>query len=208
MVEELMMVITGNKEEMSSTRGSECCMCGDYGLSDELFQCDVCSFRSQHRYCSNLYPKAESYRVCNWCLIRTDQPAMDYSTDPKSTAQNSSTSSLPSQMNDAEQEEDVKSSSKKQSRIKRTDGNKDLVVQISGMNLKRPTKSTDPSPPSVSRKRIITRAALEERLRRTKPEEDTNNSNSRSRTHSKGIITKHVYRNKVRRYKLLDEVSC
>ncbi|KAH7849594.1 hypothetical protein Vadar_020119 [Vaccinium darrowii] len=51
----------------------ECCMCGDYGLSTELFNCKVCQFRSQHRYCSNQYPKAESYRVCNWCLIQTEK---------------------------------------------------------------------------------------------------------------------------------------
>ncbi|GAY41523.1 hypothetical protein CUMW_060130, partial [Citrus unshiu] len=41
---------------------AECCMCGDYGVSNELFRCKVCQFRSQHRYCSNLYPKAESYQ--------------------------------------------------------------------------------------------------------------------------------------------------
>ena len=45
-----------------------CCMCGDHGLSRELFRCRVCFFRSQHKYCSNLYPKARSYETCNWCL--------------------------------------------------------------------------------------------------------------------------------------------
>ncbi|XP_020578899.1 uncharacterized protein LOC110023703 isoform X2 [Phalaenopsis equestris] len=45
-----------------------CCMCGDQGLCSELFRCRVCLFRSQHRYCSNLYPKAHSYQACNWCL--------------------------------------------------------------------------------------------------------------------------------------------
>ncbi|KAJ8551151.1 hypothetical protein K7X08_000521 [Anisodus acutangulus] len=54
---------------MTNSKGdTECCMCGDYGLSSELFKCKICQFRSQHRYCSNLYPKAESYRICNWCL--------------------------------------------------------------------------------------------------------------------------------------------
>ncbi|XAR62104.1 hypothetical protein NMG60_11016724 [Bertholletia excelsa] len=48
--------------------GDECCMCGDHGLSHELFSCKVCQFRSQHRYCSSQYPKADSYRVCDWCL--------------------------------------------------------------------------------------------------------------------------------------------
>ncbi|XP_065030280.1 uncharacterized protein LOC135652891 [Musa acuminata AAA Group] len=45
-----------------------CCMCGDRGLMQELFRCKLCLVRSQHRYCSNFYPKAESYRTCNWCL--------------------------------------------------------------------------------------------------------------------------------------------
>lgn len=82
-------------------------------------------------------------------------------------------------------------------------------MQINGPDLKRQTKT--PSPPTALRKRIITRGALEERLRRTRSEEMTNNNikNSVSNSnHSKGSITKQVHRNKVRRYKLLDEVSC
>ncbi|KAF6160674.1 hypothetical protein GIB67_019614 [Kingdonia uniflora] len=54
--------------EPSSPKSMECCMCGDCGLVNELFRCKLCHFRSQHRYCSNIYPKAESNRVCNWCL--------------------------------------------------------------------------------------------------------------------------------------------
>ncbi|PKU69509.1 uncharacterized protein LOC110101588 isoform X2 [Dendrobium catenatum] len=42
-----------------------CCMCGDRGLSRELFRCKLCAFRSQH---NDLYPRAEVYRACNWCL--------------------------------------------------------------------------------------------------------------------------------------------
>ncbi|KAH0451514.1 hypothetical protein IEQ34_018813 [Dendrobium chrysotoxum] len=42
-----------------------CCMCGDRGLSRELFRCKLCVFRSQH---NDLYPRAEFYRACNWCL--------------------------------------------------------------------------------------------------------------------------------------------
>ncbi|OAY66912.1 hypothetical protein ACMD2_14230 [Ananas comosus] len=74
-----------------------CCMCGDHGLPRELFKCKICLVRSQHkldrfasiistvnlsymvfdlifsvdariRYCSNLYPRATTYRACNWCL--------------------------------------------------------------------------------------------------------------------------------------------
>nr|CAD1826283.1 unnamed protein product [Ananas comosus var. bracteatus] len=45
-----------------------CCMCGDHGLPRELFKCKICLVRSQHKYCSNLYPRATTYRACNWCL--------------------------------------------------------------------------------------------------------------------------------------------
>ncbi|KAK8931294.1 hypothetical protein KSP39_PZI016684 [Platanthera zijinensis] len=45
-----------------------CCMCGDRGLPTELFRCKICLFRSQHKYCSDLYPKEETYKACNWCL--------------------------------------------------------------------------------------------------------------------------------------------
>uniref|UniRef100_A0A0E0K9U5 PHD-type zinc finger plants domain-containing protein n=1 Tax=Oryza punctata TaxID=4537 RepID=A0A0E0K9U5_ORYPU len=49
-----------------------CCMCGDRGLLPELFRCAACAVRSQHTYCTERYPKAESYGTCNWCL-RVDQ---------------------------------------------------------------------------------------------------------------------------------------
>lgn len=60
-------------------------------------------------------------------------------------------------------------------------------------------RSPPPTSPPVlvsTRKRIVTNGALEERLRRTKSEEISNRNG----------ITKQVFRNKVRRYKLLDEV--
>ncbi|CAN6278929.1 unnamed protein product [Urochloa humidicola] len=48
-------------------------MCGDRGLPHELFRCNLCRLRLQHRYCSNLYPRVPGpYRSCNWCLIRED----------------------------------------------------------------------------------------------------------------------------------------
>ncbi|KAF0911228.1 hypothetical protein E2562_007996 [Oryza meyeriana var. granulata] len=52
--------------------GAVCCMCGDRGLLPELFRCAACAVRSQHTYCTERYPKAESYGTCNWCL-RADQ---------------------------------------------------------------------------------------------------------------------------------------
>ncbi|XP_062184919.1 uncharacterized protein LOC133888625 [Phragmites australis] len=48
--------------------GAVCCMCGDQGLPNELFRCRSCRVRLQHRYCSDLYPRATAYRRCNWCL--------------------------------------------------------------------------------------------------------------------------------------------
>ncbi|CAD6260707.1 unnamed protein product [Miscanthus lutarioriparius] len=48
--------------------GAVCCMCGDHGLAGELFRCRCCRARLQHRYCSDLYPRAAAYRRCNWCL--------------------------------------------------------------------------------------------------------------------------------------------
>jgi hypothetical protein len=56
--------------------GAVCCMCGDHGLADELFRCRCCRTRLQHRYCSDLYPRAAAYRRCNWCLrapVSSDQ---------------------------------------------------------------------------------------------------------------------------------------
>lgn len=153
------------------------------------------------RYCSNLYPKAESYRVCNWCLARSD------STDPAlASAYNSSSSSLASHGTDAL---GIKSNGKKL-RTERS-GDQDLVVHNDGTEPKKQGRTPSPRPCGF-RKRIITRGALEERLRRrrTKSEEVTGDSNrppSDYKSHSKGIITKQVFRNKVRRYKLLDEVS-
>ncbi|XP_028757341.1 uncharacterized protein LOC114716513 [Neltuma alba] len=176
----------------------ECCMCGDPGFSDQLFQCKFCHFRSQHRYCSNLYPKARSYATCNWCLIQTDQIA-----DKSPNSSNSSSSFKDNSGNAAGE-----------SRNKKTKSGIDHGAQLIGskraiqlikpdINKRRSpeVKSPPPTSPPVlvsTRKRIITNGDLEERLRRTKSEEMS--------TRNKNGITKQVFRNKVRRYKLLDEV--
>lgn len=57
--------------------------------------------------------------------------------------------------------------------------------------------SPSPTPSPTTRRRLITRARMEEKLRRTKSEEIANRIG----------VTRQVFRNKVRRYKLLDEVS-
>ncbi|CAL9075563.1 Zinc finger protein [Musa troglodytarum] len=69
-----------------------CCMCGDRGLMQELFRCKLCLLRSQHRYCSDFYPKAESYRTCNWCLREEGERSLpkEAMKDPNSLVPSSS----------------------------------------------------------------------------------------------------------------------
>ncbi|XWS21436.1 hypothetical protein CRYUN_Cryun30bG0054500 [Craigia yunnanensis] len=163
-------------------------MCGDSGLTQELFQCKVCQFRSQHRYCSNLYPKAESYNVCNWCLNQKE--------DSKEKSQNSSNSSTSCKDNNEDDVKNKKKGDNHQAGLKGSQRNtNNLKLQLNKNPIKKP-KSPEKLSPSTTRKRIITNARLEEKLRRTKLKEISNG----------GHITRHVFRNKVRRYKLLDEV--
>ncbi|VAI09700.1 unnamed protein product [Triticum turgidum subsp. durum] len=58
----------GGDGKLGAAEAAVCCMCGDHGLLPELFRCAACSFRSQHTYCTDRYPKAEAYGTCNWCL--------------------------------------------------------------------------------------------------------------------------------------------
>ncbi|KAF8377343.1 hypothetical protein HHK36_030720 [Tetracentron sinense] len=148
----------------------ECCMCGDYGLPFELFRCKVCHFRSQHRYCSNLYPKAESCRVCNWCLIN---------------------SSISSSTNNYKNKDDNKIKKKKK---KKSDGHARMKVQ-KGKPIK---KWRSPKRSSSARKKMVTDGCMEETLRSARLEEISNSK--------RGILTVQVFKGKVRRFKLLDEV--
>ncbi|XP_050123951.1 uncharacterized protein LOC126601304 isoform X1 [Malus sylvestris] len=198
----------------------ECCMCGDFGFSYELFVCKVCQFRSQHRfpmcrYCSNLYPNAESYRICNWCLTQ------------KEDTQNSSNSSSSCKKESQDQDHPITKISIKKKISSKNSHNPyggclrgTMQLQPSGPikkqrsldlhHLHRQSSAVSPSPspspksaPVVTRKRIITNAAKEaERIKRTRSEDISNIKNT-----STIGITRQVFRNKVRRYKLLDEVS-
>ncbi|KAL4335811.1 hypothetical protein GQ457_07G024000 [Hibiscus cannabinus] len=165
---------------------TQCCMCGDSGFTHELLQCKLCHFRSQHRsfyfppksrYCSNLYPKAESYEVCNWCLSQK--------LDSKS--QNSSTCSPSCKENSVDD-------GKKKRKGDCNDGGGQRNKNLKQQSVNRP-ESPEKRPPCTARKRIISNARLEEKLRARKSKEGG------------GHITRHVFRNKVQRYKLLDEVS-
>ncbi|PWA49222.1 hypothetical protein CTI12_AA483330 [Artemisia annua] len=45
-----------------------CCMCGDVGFPDQIFQCINCQHRFQHSYCSNYYiESSEPPEICDWC---------------------------------------------------------------------------------------------------------------------------------------------
>lgn len=199
----------------TKTHNYECCMCGDHGLSYELFRCKVCHFRSQHRYCSNLYPKAESYRVCNWCLIQKDNDQQDTLTSTTTTTSNNSNS--PSSQDHPHQTKTTtaKKFSNNMGGPKSGIGAKSLQPTSP---IKKPNKILDQGRSPSGRKRIINGSTRdEEKLRRTKSEEiSNNNNNSSSSSRSSGggngggggpAVIKHVFRNKVRRYKLLDEVS-
>ncbi|KAF8023352.1 hypothetical protein BT93_F0757 [Corymbia citriodora subsp. variegata] len=181
-----------------STQSSvECCMCGDHGLTDELFQCRICHFRSQHRYCSNLYPKAESYRVCNWCLGPDSRE--DGAPVVRTQQQNSSDSNSP-RKGGAELEGDVKSGKRlRRGRIDDDRPQKPSPLHLQAVGGGRIKKERSPerilSPTTPNRRRIITRGELEEKLRRTRSEEISH------------VVPRQGFRNKVRRYKLLDEVS-
>ncbi|KAG7020268.1 hypothetical protein SDJN02_16951, partial [Cucurbita argyrosperma subsp. argyrosperma] len=154
----------------SSPSEPECCMCGDFGFSDELF-----------RYCSNLYPKADCYTICNWCLTQKEES--------KAKSPNSSNSSSLTTRDDH--------SSIKNPR------NKDqirtfLPLQTRPIKKQRSPEASErpqPPPPPPPRRKPI---AVEDNLRRTRSEEIS---------HRSGIQRPVIFRNKVRRYKLLDEVS-
>lgn len=187
---------TNSAEQLPKT---ECCMCGDLGFSDQLFLCKICQIRSQHRYCSNVYPTTEFFGTCNWCLSQNED------------SPNSSNSSSSYKKNESTEDEgknkQIKNCFQKKGVIKgsgvyRLQLPKPMKKPKSPSEAKSPiASSTSPSILVSTRKRIITNGALEEKLRRTRSENIIKSSNNNIG------VTKQVFRNKVRRYKLLDEVS-
>ncbi|XP_039049922.1 uncharacterized protein LOC120190984 isoform X2 [Hibiscus syriacus] len=134
------------------------------------------------RYCSNLYPKAESYEVCNWCL----------SQNVDSKSQNSSTSSPSCKVNNEDDGKNKRKGDYNNDDFKDSQRNKNLKKQFASRQ-----KFPEKRPPCTTRRRIISNGRLDEKLRTRKAEEV-----------SKGVyITRQVFRNKVQRYKHLDEVS-
>ncbi|KAK4352345.1 hypothetical protein RND71_027863 [Anisodus tanguticus] len=176
---------------------TECCMCGDYGLSSELFKCKICQFRSQHRYCSNLYPKAESYRICNWCLSpkeisgeKTQNSSNSSSSCRNTTSDNIQDGPKLKKKLTIRNENDVIGKTSPKGKLK---GASNLKLQL----IKKNPIKLQKSPSLAARKRVTADGVnIEEKIRRTKSEEISNRE-----------IKRKVLKNRVRRYKLLDEVS-
>lgn len=145
-----------------------------------------------------MYPKAESYRVCNWCLSPKDISG--------EKTQNSSNSS--SSCRNTTSDHNIQGGPKLKKKLIIKNENNDIIGRTSPKgkiksccNLKVQVIKKNPnklqkSPLLAARKRVIIDDVNIEEKMRTKSEEISN----------RGITTK-VIKNRVRRYKLLDEVS-
>ncbi|KAK1263616.1 hypothetical protein QJS04_geneDACA011950 [Acorus gramineus] len=139
------------------------------------------------RYCSNLYPKVDSYRVCNWCL-RDDggKAVIVQSTTTKTplSKEGSNSPSSPSSPN-------TNSTSS---------GTTSPKLQQRGsipLSLNKPIKkqrSPDRPPTTTNKKIVVVTGCVEESVRRMRSDEAFNAERP-----------KPVFRGKVRRYKLLEE---
>ncbi|KAH9623582.1 hypothetical protein KSS87_013186, partial [Heliosperma pusillum] len=193
----------------SKTQDYKCCMCGDHGLTQELFRCKVCHFRSQHRYCSNLYPKADSYNVCNWCLIQKEDDNL--TTNTIISTNSSSNSSSPSEKRNTKN--NTPTTNLNGPKIGPRPTGLQPISPIKKPMMRSPGEARSPS----GRKRVTAVhqgpvvAHDQERLRRTKSSVEMSSikysRNNNSNSSGGPPVIKHVFRNKVRRYKLLEEVS-
>ncbi|KAL9255247.1 hypothetical protein AKJ16_DCAP02482 [Drosera capensis] len=138
------------------------------------------------RYCSNLYPKAETYRVCNWCLIEAS--------DAQTKASNSSNSSS----SPAGGQDDPRHPTHGKSRKKSSGCSNGSQHYDNGATIKK-QKSPEGSPSGASSGRRTT-VSVAGKGGNGESEEMSNGSATNG-------VTRQVFRGKVRRYKLLDEVS-
>ncbi|KAK1278893.1 hypothetical protein QJS04_geneDACA019643 [Acorus gramineus] len=174
------------------SENKECCMCGDHGLSHQLFRCNICLFRSQHRYCSNRYPKADSYKVCNWCL-RDDggKKAVTTTTTKGSLSKEGSQSTSPTSPKtpNSNSINNETTSPKFQQRGS-------IPLSLINKPIKK-QKSLDKPP---AHKKIVVKGCVESSIQRTRSDEVFNVAGLRPRP-------KPAFRVKIRRYKLLEEVT-
>nr|XP_043637432.1 uncharacterized protein LOC122608396 [Erigeron canadensis] len=180
----------------------ECCMCGDHGITIELFKCKICKFRSQHKYCSNLYPKLETYNTCNWCLH-------DSAGKSRKSGETRGDHAGKSKGNPDEKMASHKDLRERTQRIRKA--NLEIKVTKSFNEMKKVVhgSSAEESPVSTSRKRIVVGGGVVVEDKKKKK----NNvvlRKSKSENHlgdGGGIKIRPVFKHRVRRYKLLDEIS-
>ncbi|KAI3933748.1 hypothetical protein MKW92_032106 [Papaver armeniacum] len=200
------------KESKPTVVANECCMCGDYGITNELYRCNLCSFRSQHRYCSNLYPKAETYELCNWCLRKDDGSIISTGHHEQQTSDKRSSQSGKTIMIKNNNPVRLKIQLRRcNSQILNNNNNNNDPVKkqrclerLSSSSLSSPSSSGAGRKNTNNNKTMTISNATEESeslIRRTKSEDISNSSSS-----SAGVV-KQVFRGKARRYKLLEEVS-
>ncbi|KAG8082208.1 hypothetical protein GUJ93_ZPchr0014g47498 [Zizania palustris] len=173
-----------------------CCMCGDHGLTEELFRCRLCRVRLQHRYCSDLYPRATAYRRCNWCLR---EPAAAQASGghaheaaDKPTVRRKATPSSPS----SSTEEETASNSDEERKLLQEAGCS-ISRREAGAGLGRPVKKQKAAAPDERKAQVVTTGAAATK----------GNGNKKLMQAGKKTGVKQV---RVKRYKLLAEViiSC
>ncbi|KAF0890311.1 hypothetical protein E2562_002722 [Oryza meyeriana var. granulata] len=176
----------------STSAGDVCCMCGDRGLPEELFRCRLCRVRLQHRYCSDLYPRATAYRRCNWCLReRVHGDGHGHAAADKSTVRRKAISSSPSAASSSDQETSTSGEAERQQRLQ----------EATGCSASRRPPDTGPGRPVKKQKT----AADEGEAPGARAAAKGNNGNKRVTQAGKKTGVKV----RVRRYKLLAEViSC
>lgn len=182
-------------------------MCGDMGFSDEIFQCKTCLHRFQHKYCSCLYPKTESYQTCDWCLRRgelvnrkaskqiKDSKSLHRCTDDKKSCERS----FPGQDQNAIKK--LKSTAGVLERPSTTGRNFNGVVQYYNASTRGQSQSK-----LIGNERIHKQGG-EGRCVMMSCKEDFESKQQVQIPSSKPSTPRPIVRGKVRRYKLLEEVS-
>lgn len=143
------------------------------------------------RYCSNLYPKSDCYRICNWCLSQKEESKAKSPNSSNSSSSNKPPITPPDYSSIKKiriNNNNNIATHNHQFRTFQSQENRPIKKQRS------PEVSDCPPPPPPRRKPL----PVEDNLRRTRSEEISQRG---------GIQRPLIFRNKVRRYKLLDEVS-
>ncbi|XP_074587468.1 uncharacterized protein LOC141843302 [Curcuma longa] len=170
-----------------------CCMCGDEGLTQELFRCKLCLVRSQHRYCSNQYPNVEFYTLCNWCLREGSNSSGKEAV--KEGYSNFNASSISFSGNDDSNDTD--------------NDNR----EVNNNNTSNTTNASSSTGSGVKLHRVHLSSQLDNPIKKPRILLNRSASDVTDRIRSTGEFSprlgkaRQVFKAKVRRYKLLEEVS-